>query len=135
MAADLPSIEKLLSENGLPTDGVAERLSTFFVADAGSVGGVIGMELSGAAAMLRSLVVLGERRKQGLGNALVDYALAQSRKERATATYLLTNTAADFAARWGFTQIPRGDIPADLLQRSALSYACPDTSTCMKLGL
>lgn len=135
MAADLPFIEKLLAENGLPTAGVAEHLSTFFIADTGSVDGVIGMELSGAVAILRSLAVAGERRKQGLGNALVDYALAQSRQSGATAAYLLTNTAASFAARWGFTQIPREDIPAYLLQRSALSYACPATSTCMKLAL
>jgi N-acetylglutamate synthase-like GNAT family acetyltransferase/SAM-dependent methyltransferase len=135
MAADLPSVETLLAENGLPTAGVAEHLSSFFVAETGSVVGVIGMELSGAAAMLRSLAVAGERRKQGLGNALVDYALAQSRQSGATAAYLLTNTAAGFAARRGFTQIPREDIPADLLQRSALSYACPATSTCMKLDL
>jgi len=99
VTTDLLSIEKLLVENGLPTAGIAEHLSTFCIADTGIVTGVIGLEFSGAAVLLRSLAVSGDRRKQGLGNALVNYALAQARQSRAATAYLLTNTAADFAAR------------------------------------
>jgi arsenite methyltransferase len=133
--ADVPVIERLLAGTGLPTAGVVEHLSTFFVADAGDLAGVIGLELAGEAVLLRSLAVASDQQKRGLGSALFEHALEQARQAGATAAYLLTNTAADFLIRWGFTPIAREAIPAKLLQNSALSTLCPDTSTCMKAAL
>jgi N-acetylglutamate synthase-like GNAT family acetyltransferase/SAM-dependent methyltransferase len=133
--ADRSAIEKLLAGNGLPTAGVAEHLSTFFVVEADGIAGVIGIEQAGNAVLLRSLAVVNAQRKWGLGSALVEQALNHSRQNGATIAYLLTNTAADFAARWGFTPIPREDIPANLLHNSALAICCPDTSLCMTAAL
>jgi N-acetylglutamate synthase-like GNAT family acetyltransferase/2-polyprenyl-3-methyl-5-hydroxy-6-metoxy-1,4-benzoquinol methylase len=130
--ADLPAIESLLTVSGLPTAGVADHLSTFFVADAGGVAGVIGLELAGENALLRSLAVAGDQRKRGLGSALFHQALDQARQAGATTAYLLTNTAEQFAARQGFTPIGRSDIPADLLTASALATACPASSACLQ---
>lgn len=127
--ADLPAIESLL------TAGVADHLSTFFVADAGGVAGVIGLELAGENALLRSLAVAGDQRKRGLGSALFHQALDQARQAGATTAYLLTNTAEQFAARQGFTPIGRSDIPADLLTASALATACPASSACLQKAL
>jgi len=129
---DLPAIESLLAANGLPTDGVADHLSTFCVADAEGVAGVIGLELAGDAALLRSLAVACDQRKRGLGNALFNQALDQARQAGAMTAYLLTNTAQQFVARWGFTPISRSDIPARLLKASALATACPDSSACLQ---
>jgi len=133
--ADLPAIENLLTVNYLPTAGVADHLTTFLVADADGVAGVIGLELVGPNALLRSLAVAGDQRKQGLGSALVQQALDHARQAGATAAYLLTNTAEQFAARWGFTPIDRNDIPADLLTASALATACPASSACLQKTL
>ncbi|HWR06709.1 arsenic resistance N-acetyltransferase ArsN2 [Sporomusa sp.] len=129
---DLPAIESLLAASGLPTDGVADHLSTFCVADAEGVAGVIGLELAGDAALLRSLAVASDQRKRGLGNALFNQALDQARQAGAMTAYLLTNTAQQFVARWGFTPISRSDIPASLLKASALVAACPDSSACLQ---
>nr|WP_284708770.1 GNAT family N-acetyltransferase [Sporomusa sphaeroides] len=87
-------------------------MPTFFVADTGGVAGVIGLELAGESALLRSLAVAGNQRKRGLGSALFTQALDQARQAGATTAYLLTNTAAQFVARWGFAPIKRDDIPA-----------------------
>ena len=133
--ADLPAIEHLLTASGLPTAGVADHLATFWVADADGVAGVIGLELAGPNALLRSLAVAGERRKQGLGSALFQQALDQARQAEATTAYLLTNTAEQFVARWGFTPVSRDDIPAGLLAASALATVCPASSACLHQAL
>lgn len=130
--ADLTAIEYLLAANGLPTEGVADHLPTFFVVDRGGVVGVIGLELAGKDALLRSLAVSGSQRKQGLGSALFNHAVDQARQVGATTAYLLTNTADQFVVRWGFTPISRGEIPNSLLTASALSTACPDSSACLQ---
>ncbi|VBB06431.1 acyl-coa n-acyltransferase [Lucifera butyrica] len=130
--ADLSAIENLLVANGLPTAGVADHLSTFVVADAGGVIGVIGLELAGRAALLRSLAVAGDQRKRGLGSALFNQALDQACQVGAITAYLLTNTAEQFVARWGFTPISRSDIPASLLTASALATTCPASSACLQ---
>lgn len=130
--ADLTAIECLLAASGLPTEGVADHLPTFFVVDMGGVVGVIGLELAGKDALLRSLAVSGSQRNRGLGSALFDHAADQARQAGATTAYLLTNTADQFVVRWGFTPISRGEIPNSLLTASALSTACPDSSACLQ---
>jgi N-acetylglutamate synthase-like GNAT family acetyltransferase/SAM-dependent methyltransferase len=130
---DLAAIGSLLTANGLPTAGVAEHLSSFIVAAAADgVAGVIGLELAGEAALLRSLAVSADWRKRGLGGALMTQALAAACQAGAATAYLLTNTAEQFVVRWGFTPIGRSDIPASLLEPSALATACPDSSACLQ---
>ncbi|HML35206.1 arsenic resistance N-acetyltransferase ArsN2 [Sporomusa sphaeroides] len=134
-ADDLAAVERLLTASGLPTAGVADHLATFFVAEADGVAGVIGLELAGENALLRSLAVAGEQRKRGLGSALFTKALDQARQAGATTAYLLTNTAEQFVARWSFAPISRDDIPTGLLTASALATACPTSSACLQKTL
>ena len=132
---DLPAIEKLLLASDLPTSGIAQHLPSFLVAEQDTLIGVIGCELSGKDALLRSLAVSTNYRKQSLGSQLVTLALAQARQNGITTAYLLTNTAADFVRRWGFAPIDRQDIPAKLLASSALANQCPASSLCFKADL
>lgn len=133
-ATDLAVIHHILVTNGLPTADADEQLTTFFVADtAAGIAGVIGIEQASDSVLLRSLAVANDRRKQGIGTALVEQALQHSRQIGAKTAYLLTNTAESFAARWGFDQIPREAIPTELLQNSSLATLCPTTSICMKV--
>lgn len=132
---DLPAIESLLTANGLPTAGIAEHLSSFVIADTNGVTGLIGLELAGRSALLRSLAVSVDWRNRGLGSTLVTQALELARQEGATTVYLLTNTAERFVSRWDFTPIGRKDIPVSLLKHSALAALCPATSTCMQKNL
>ncbi len=131
---DLLLIHQLLTDNGLTTEGVKEHLHDFLVADDQGIIGVIGLEFSDTAVMLRSLAVDKKIRKRGIASALVDHALNIGRAKGSVSAYLLTTTADQFAARWGFNNIERSEIPEILLQSSALNHFCPDSSICMKLS-
>lgn len=133
---DITNIKELLTTNNLPTAGVNDHINEFYVAvQDDHLIGVIGLEQAGSAALFRSLAVTQTHRKQGIASALVNHILTAARQRGCTKAYLLTNTAAAFAARWGFTPIPREKIPAALLNNSALQTACPSSSTCMILTL
>lgn len=133
--SDLSMIDKLLLANGLTTSGVRENLSNFLVAECESVAGVIGIEFAGHGVMLRSMAISQELRKRGIGSALFSRSLEIARAAGMEDAYLLTNTAEKFVARWGFQKIKRTEIPADLMQSSALNNFCPVSSICMKLKL
>lgn len=133
--SDLLAINKLLSENGLTTSGVRENLSNFLVTECKEVVGVIGMEFAGQGAMLRSMAISQEVRKRGLATVLVNRSLKIARDAGMKSIYILTNTAEGFASRWGFYKIQRSEIPADLMESSALNSFCPSSSICMKLDL
>ena len=132
---DFSAIDKLLSENGLTTSGVRENLSNFLVAECEDVVGVIGIEFAESGIMLRSLAISQALRKRGIGAALFNRCLEMARTAGGKEAYLLTNTAEKFVARWGFEKIQRTEIPADLMQSSALNNFCPVSSLCMKLKL
>ena len=78
-AADLPAVERLLAESGLPTAGVADlfpaRADDFVVADdptaPGELAAVAGLEVCCDNALLRSVAVRPAWRQHGLGQALV----------------------------------------------------------------
>lgn len=133
--ADLPTIHALLTENGLTTSGVQENVNNFLVADFKGVVGVIGLEFSQNAVILRSMAIRVEARKRGIATALVERSLARSRESGIKEVYILTNTAEKFALRWGFYKIQRSEIPVDLMESSTLNDFCPASSVCMKLEL
>jgi GNAT superfamily N-acetyltransferase len=66
----------LLQVHGLPVSDITdEHLEHFFfVGSDSSPTGLVGLELHGAAALLRSLVVAEHARSKGLGSALIDHA-------------------------------------------------------------
>jgi N-acetylglutamate synthase-like GNAT family acetyltransferase/2-polyprenyl-3-methyl-5-hydroxy-6-metoxy-1,4-benzoquinol methylase len=131
---DLPQLEGLLSESGLPLEGVREHLGTFLVAVAdGRVIGSAGLETIPGSVLLRSVAVARAARKRRVGEALVDEALSAARRLGAESVFLLTETAADWFLRWGFEPVARETMPAALRFSSALEGICPLSSTCMKL--
>ena len=133
IAADFPAIHALLLAAGLPVAGVDAVSGEYVVADlAGKVVGVLGLEKSGGAALLRSFAVLADFRQRGIGETLVRHMLDKMKTENISPLYILTNTAEAFAARFGFVKVSREEIPDALLAGSALGAACPSSSTCMK---
>ena len=132
-AADFPAIHALLTAASLPVAGVDAASGEYVVADlVGKVVGVLGIEKSGDAALLRSFAVQADFRKRGIGEALVRHMLGQLKSEGVSPLYILTNTAEAFAARFGFVKVSREELPAPLLNGSTLGTACPASSTCMK---
>lgn len=89
-SSDLPAIERLLTDSGLPLAGVAAALDTFTVAESGTeVVGVAGLEICCDNALLRSVAVMPEWRSRGLGRTLVTHVVADTAARGLRGLYLL----------------------------------------------
>ncbi len=97
------TVVALLQSQGLPiSDITAEHLEHFFFAGSdGSPAGLVGVELCGTDALLRSLVVAENARGNGLGSTLVEHAEQYAAATGVRSFYLLTNTAETFFKRLG----------------------------------
>jgi N-acetylglutamate synthase-like GNAT family acetyltransferase len=132
-AQDLAAIEALLVSASLPLDGLTDQFpSCYVIARANDVViGAAGLELYGANALLRSVVVLRDFRHQGVASALVENRMTEARKLGVTSVFLLTTTAADYFKRHGFEPTPREDAPLPLAESPEFARACPASATCM----
>jgi amino-acid N-acetyltransferase len=133
---DLEAVLTLLSDNGLPLDGLADHLETLLVAR--RVGRVIGsaaLEVYPDGSLLRSVAVQAESRSLRLGRALTDAVLALASERGSPAVYLLTTTAADYFSKFGFERIAREDVPATVRTSVEFTSACPASATAMRLRL
>lgn len=135
-AADRAAVEALLNASDLPLAGVPEDLAHFLVAEAdGQVVGAIGLEVFGAASLLRSAVVHPARRGTHTGEALVNALLAHARAIGITDVALLTTTAARWFPRFGFVRVERTALPATVFASAEFQGACPVTAVAMHLRL
>ncbi len=135
---DLEPLLAQLGRAGLPTLGVAEHLSNFFIAEdpSGTLLGAIGLEYYGGdTALLRSAVVDPSRRSQGVGSALYESLLTKARTMGICRLVLLTNTAETYFARKGFQKIQRSAITGPVTQSIEFTDACPAHSAVMELVL
>jgi amino-acid N-acetyltransferase len=131
--ADRGTIEALLGSEGLPTDGL--RTEDALVAlDGTTVVGAIALERYGSAAMLRSLVVAPEQRRNGVGFRLTAGALEVARWSGIAEVHLLTEDAQGFFGRFGFQPVS-GKATREAVAESALvANQCCTTATAMRLG-
>jgi len=133
---DLAAVERLLTAAELPLAGVAEHFDSFLIAVAAAgVVGAVGIERYDRYGLLRSAVVERDSQGRGIGALLTLRVLDDARARGLRAVYLLTTTAADFFARFGFRRIARGDVAPELWQSAELQGACPETATLMMLDL
>jgi len=134
-AADLDAVRALAASAALPTDGLADQFPHAFVVArrADAVVGAAGLEVHGAAGVLRSVVVADRERGTGLGVALTAERLVAARARGLDAVYLLTTTAADFYQRFGFTAFPRAEVPAAVAACPEFASICPSSAACQRL--
>ena len=129
---DLTAIEELLTASGLPVEGVAEALHTFFVAEADdALVGVAGLEVCCDNALLRSVAVEPTWRSRGLGRVLVTRVIEDAEARGIQGLYLLTMTAERYFPSFGFRQIARDDVPDDVRATAEFRGACPASATVM----
>jgi amino-acid N-acetyltransferase len=123
----------LLASAGLPTEDLSEQhFDTFFYM--GSVDaptGLVGLELLGDVALLRSLVVASEQRGEGTGSALVDHAEMAARDAGVHSLYLLTTTAEEFFAKRGYRRADRNSAPPAIRATREFAGICPASSAFM----
>ena len=131
--AQFDAIAGLLSAAELPVEDLnVTMLDAFVVAADGEVCvGVVGLEIHGSNALLRSLAVEWQHRRQGLGARLVDAVETEARARGVTALYLLTTTATSFFERVGYTPHDRATVPPSIAATTEFSSLCPDTADCL----
>jgi amino-acid N-acetyltransferase len=127
--SDRPAIEGLLTEGGLPLDGLELALSTAVVARAGgSVVGCAAIEPYGSIGLLRSVCVAPTMRGTGLGSRLVAAAESLAQAHSIGELYLLTETAIGWFPRLGYKPAERSSVPAPLSASPEFTGACPESA-------
>ena len=133
-AADVPAIKTILEANQLPVAGVDEHWRTFLVAREGErVVGCGGAEAYSVAALIRSIAVLPDYRRHGLGRRIVRQLLDRLSARGLREFYLLTTTAEDYFRKRGFKPIERDEVHPQLLASREFQDACPTSAVCMRL--
>lgn len=133
-------VERLLSENELPTADLSESLNALYVCEVddeqGSVEservGIGGVEVHGEYGLLRSVVVEERVRGEGYGRALCDRLLDQAADAGVETVYLLTTTADEFFSSLGFVAVERESVPPAIRDTAEFSELCPDSAVCMR---
>jgi amino-acid N-acetyltransferase len=135
-ATDLPDVLSLLQNAELPVAGVADTLHGFFVAEReGTLIGAAGLEIYGASALLRSVVVQDEWRGSGVGRSLIDLALGEAKARGIEDVFLLTTTAEHYFPRFGFTCISRDAVAGQVTASLEFQGACPASAVVMRKRL
>lgn len=134
--ADRETVAEYLERADLPTADLADSPGTFYAARAGddlvAVGGV---EAHGTDGLLRSLVVVPERRGEGYGAATCA-ALEDAAHDAGVETlYLLTTTAAAFFAAQGYEEFDRASAPERIRATAEFAEVCPASATAMRRSL
>ena len=134
-AGELPAVEAMLLQAGLPLDGLRQSAKLTVARLAGRVVGAAALETYKNGVLLRSVVVAEELRNSGLGQRLTLAALAAASRSGHRTAYLLTTTAGGFFGRFGFVAIDRADVPADVKQSVEFTSACPASALVMRAAL
>jgi amino-acid N-acetyltransferase len=129
----LGAVKRILDSEGFPSsDLTAAHMDHFFhCGSADAPVGIVGLELFGAAAFLRSLVVVPALRSTGLGTALVEHAERHARVNGASSVFLLTTTVPSFFARHGYVAADRDSAPPAIRATQEFAGLCPASATFM----
>lgn len=136
-ADDLWAIATLLERARLPTADLssAADFQTWVIETCGELIAAIGLERFGDEALLRSLVVAPERRKQGLGQELVARLERDARAAGITRLVLLTETAEAFFRTRGYVVLDRRQVSDRAQQSAEFRSLCPVSAVCMSKEL
>ena len=123
----------LLRAADLPTEDLTDsHLRHFFMASSPhATVGLVGLELHGRDALLRSLVVDPNSRTKGIGAQLVEHAETYARARGVDSIYLLTTTAEKFFAHRGYARVERRNAPERISTTREFSSICPASSAFM----
>jgi len=125
----------LLQQNKLPVEDINRNTPLFTLHDDQHLLGIVGIEISGDAALLRSLCINEDHRNSGGGRLLVTFIENYAQEKGIKEMYLLTTTAASFFSKRGYKVTDRNMVPAGILQMSEFSFVCPHSATVMKKEL
>ena len=123
----------LLQSQGLPDSDITDEhlKHFFFIGSNGSPSGLVGLEVYGTDALLRSLVVGENARSKGFGSALIEHAEQYAASMSVRSIYLLTTTAEAFFKRLGYERIERSQAPPTIERTREFASLCPASSAFM----
>ncbi|RZJ23590.1 MAG: GNAT family N-acetyltransferase [Brevundimonas sp.] len=119
--ADDADLIATLRGAGLPEPGAGRYFSAN---EHGGVAGYVGLEGEGRDLLLRSLIVIADR-KQGLGSRILTAAEAVAGDQGAVRLHLLTTTAEPFFMRHGFVAADRASAPPAIRRTREFADVCP----------
>lgn len=136
--SDLPGIQALLKNEGLPFEDLAAGSMPDFVVQRGPDGKLLaigGIECHGSNGLLRSLVVIPDARGKGVGRKVIDALENHARQKGVKALYLLTTTAPEYFPRLGYESFDRSAVPSAISGSAEFASLCPASAICMKKNL
>ena len=121
---------ELLAGADLPVSDLTDEYLEhfFFTGPDSSPTGLVGLEIYGTDALLRSLVVRAPARAAGLGSVLVKHAENYARSNQVHAIYLLTTTAESFFEHRGYRRIDRAQAPPSIQSTREFATLCSASS-------
>ena len=130
---DEQEIKRLLTAGDLHHQDLAKGLLKHFLLarDKSRLIGVVGIEICGQYALLRSLVVDADYRSMGIASRLVDSIERHAASLKLSALYLLTMTAEVFFEKRGYQKSIREFAPAEIQNTSEFANLCPASAACM----
>jgi amino-acid N-acetyltransferase len=128
-----PSLEAavaLLKATGLPWSDLTEsHLEHFrYCGPTHALTGLVGLEIHGRDALLRSLAVIPGAQYSGLGSELLREAERYAFEKGVRSLYLLTTTAEGFFLHRGYRTTSREVCPAGIRSTSEFASLCPASS-------
>jgi N-acetylglutamate synthase-like GNAT family acetyltransferase/DNA-binding MarR family transcriptional regulator len=134
--SDWPDIERLLQKVALPIAGARANIDEFLVAARGNkILGCAAIEVYGTIGLLRSVAVVPDLQRTGLGRKLTERLFERARSQGIRTLYLLTTTAASYFERLGFKLEARSNAPGALRASEEFRGACPDSARFLRLEL
>jgi amino-acid N-acetyltransferase len=129
----LSSVVALLEAQGLPTSDLTEShfQHFFFAGHESAPDALVGLEIYGQDALLRSLVVSPDARSRGLGSALVLHVEGYAAAHEVRALYLLTTTAESYFEHRGYRRVDRAQAPPSIRSTREFADLCPASSAFM----
>ena len=126
-------IKRLLAEQDLVHEDIsADHLKHFRLGwDGSRVVAVIGLEIKGHSALLRSLAVDADYRSRNIATRLVEEIEDYARSLEVNTLFLLTMTAADFFNKRGYRSTERESAPVEIQKTAEFQSMCPASAVCM----
>ena len=124
----------LLTECDLPTLDLESHHFDHFLGygTANDLKGIVGVEIFGSVALLRSLAVAKQARGLGYGKKLVEGIENYAKAKGVNELYLLTTTAEDFFLGLGYAHAERTIAPEQIRLTKEFSDLCPDDAVFMR---
>lgn len=133
---DDPELRALLASASLPVDDVSVNGQEYVLARAGGeLVGCVGLEACGDSGLLRSFAVVPARRRQGLGEALLERIVAVALLRGVKTAYVLTTTAERYCLAHGFDRVDRAAVPEAIASTPQFRTLCPATAACFRRRL